>query len=519
MDMSGVIKKVLLIFPPVFNDYKKAQMNPVPPLGLAYIAAVLEREGFVAEILDCYIEGLENEVEHNEMWLRIGLEAAEVKARIESSNPDLIGICSNFTVQRENTHYVAQLAKEILPDVPIVVGGAHASVCSELILEDPNVDYTVLGEGELPIINLINHINNEESKDLSHIRAIGFRTEEGDISINTDLDLIDDVDSIPFPARHLLPMEKYRVPSAAHGERKTNRYAPIITSRGCPFKCTFCSASETFGKPNRRRSIENVILEMRMLKEEYQIEEIMFEDDNLVINPKHSIALFERMIEEKFDFIWDTPNGILVTAISDDLAKSMKDSGCFKINLSIESGDEYVLKYLIKKPLHLSKARETIEILNRQEIPWGANFVLGTPGETFEQMSNTFRFMREQKIFNPYISISTPYPGTPTLELCREKGYIEGPLDLDKLFITTGIIDTEDWKGEDMVKFVEWEKFKLSVVYRALDEPDFAMYIAKKVLGAPITSLNKIKSQLANHPIWPKISIKSSQKNGKAASH
>ncbi|MFA5276313.1 MAG: cobalamin-dependent protein, partial [Candidatus Omnitrophota bacterium] len=276
------IKKVLLFIPPADTFKDRIDINPVPPLGLGYLGAVLEDKGIAVKIVDCLIEGWDERVEISKNLLRIGLSFEAIENIIRSYGPDIVGVNNLFTKQRDNAHEIYKIAKSIDKDIITIAGGAHPTVMPELVLADPEVDYVVLGEGERTIIDLVNFIEGESG--ISALDGIGYR-EDGKIRILPKKKFIEDLDTLPLPARHLLSMEKYFGLKSSHGSRGRKKFSPVITSRGCPAGCTFCSASSVWGKRFRARSAESVIKELKILKAEYGIEEIMFEDDNLTLDP------------------------------------------------------------------------------------------------------------------------------------------------------------------------------------------------------------------------------------------
>lgn len=451
------IKKALLFIPPAFTFKDYLDINPLPPLGLGYLGAVLENRGIEVKIVDCLIEGWENRVEVEGDIIRIGLPFERIKEIIRNYQPDMVGVNSLFTTQRENAQNIYKLAKEVDKNIVTVAGGAHPTVMPELVLSDPDVDYIVIGEGEETIIDLVDCL--ERKKDISTLDGIGYK-EEGKVKIIPKTKFIEDLDKLPFPARHLLNMEKYFGLEASHGERRKSRFSPIVTSRGCPAGCTFCSAHRVWGKRFRPRSAENVIAEMKHIKEKYGIEEIMFEDDNTTLDVQRAEKLFDLMIKEKLNFIWDTPNGIAAWTLSERLLDKMKESGCYKINLALESGSQYVLNNIIKKPLNLEKVKPLAKYAQKIGLEVSIFLIMGLPGEKEEQMKESFKLAAEMGIWHPFVSVATPYPGSELYDTCLKKGYLNKNFSLDDLFIRSFSISTEDWDGSDLKRiFKEGRKF------------------------------------------------------------
>lgn len=445
--MNKKIKKVLLFIPPAFTFKDNMDVNPLPPLGLGYLGAVLENAGIEVKIVDCLLEGWHDRVDIEKNLIRVGLPFERIEEIIRSFGPDMVGVNNLFTRQRENAHQIYALAKKANSGIITVAGGAHPTVMPELVLDDKNVDYVVLGEGDKTIIDLVGVI--EGRKEISALDGIGYK-ENGQIKIIPKTKFIEDLDKLPFPARHLLNMEGYFGLKHSHGTRKKKRFSPIITSRGCPAKCTFCSAYRVWGRKFRQRSPENVIAEMKEIKAKYGIEEIMFEDDNTTLNVKRAERLFDLMIEERLNFVWDTPNGVAAFALNESLIDKIKKSGCYQLNLALESGNQQVLDNIIKKPLKLEKSKQLIQYARKIGLDVNIFLIIGMAGETKEQIWDSFRLAEELEIYSPFISIATPYPGSELYDICREEKYIPDDYSLDDLFIRSFSISTPDWTCEEL---------------------------------------------------------------------
>lgn len=487
--MTRKIKKVLLIQPPAYVLRDKSDMNPNVPLGLAYIAAVLEREGYEVRLLDAFIEGLSNEKEIDEERIVIGLSPKQIKEEINKFSPQIVGVSSLFTLQRKNAHSICHIAKEVDADIVTVMGGPHPTAEPTMVLQDDMVDFVVLGEGEESILYLLEHLQGKG--DVSKIDGLGFRSKNR-IAINEKCRFIEDLDSIPFPARHLLPMEKYFRSKMAHGVNRKSPYASILTSRGCPFRCTFCSTHKVWSRRYRTRSAENVLKEIRFLVDTYGIKELLFEDDNMSLDRERAFAIFDGMIKEKFELIWRTPNGVAVATLDEALLDKMKASGCYQLGLGVESGNRYVLDNIIKKPVNLERVTVLVKYAQKIGIEIILFLVVGMPGETLEQMRATFRFARSMGLYDTqHISIATPYPGSELYDICKNKGYLSKDFDFDRLSIQKSNIATEDWKGEDVIRLVKEERkknqlrciFKNPVLFLKAIFPEPLKGPIKKIIG------------------------------------
>lgn len=489
------IKKVLFFTPPAVTFKDNLDINPLPPLGLAYLGSVLERAGIETKIVDCLVEGWENRAELGGNIMRVGLGFDTIEKLIRDFSPDIVGVNNLFTRQRENAHKIYAMAKKVSKDIIVVAGGAHPTVLPENVLSDENVDYVVLGEGETTFPDLIGFI--EGRAGISSLDGVGLRA-GGVVKIIPKKRFISDLDAIPFPARHLLNMEKYFGLEASHGARKCRKFSPIITSRGCPVGCTFCSAHCVWGRPFRKRSPMNIIKEMEEMKDRYGIEELMFEDDNVTLDVKRAEEIFDLMIERKLGFKWDTPNGTSAFALSERLIDKMKEAGCYRLNIAVESGNKEVLKNIIKKPVDLDKVARLVQHAKKIGLETNIFLIIGLPGETLNQMWDSYKFAKRLGLYNPFVSVATPYPGSELYEQCIEKGYIEERSVLDKLYITSFSISTEDWSGDDVRKTFRAGYDYLRAQYYRSHPLSFLSIGIKKLFTNPKEFLERVKSLLRN---------------------
>lgn len=470
MNYNINIDKILLIAPPAFTFRNFRDINPLPPMGLGYLASVVENMGIEVKILDCLIRGWENEENINDTMVRVGLSYADIENYIREFNPDLIGINCQFSKQYKIYHEMFSLIKRVKPNCITVAGGPHVSVCPDEVLKDSCCDFIIIGEGEESFKDLIIALN--ESDNFNSIDGIGWKSKEK-VNINEKKRWINDIDSIPFPAYHLMDLHLYFGLTSSHGLRHKKHFSPIMTSRGCPAKCTFCSAHKVWGRKYRMRSVENVIEEMRILKEKFGIEELMFEDDNVTANAKRAKQLFSSMIEEKFNFVWDTPNGVGVWSLTEELIDIMKESGCIRLNFPVESGSQRVLTEIIKKPLNLNKVKRLIQHCRRIGLDYGMFLVIGLPGETIDDIWSSIRFAAECGCYNPHISVATPYPGTKLFDLCTDQELFSREFRLDDLFVKSFLIKTTDWNENDLRKI--FIKSKLYLLMQEIIHNPFSL--------------------------------------------
>ncbi|MBF0194378.1 MAG: radical SAM protein [Magnetococcales bacterium] len=491
-----MIQKILLLFPPAYSFKLARDINPLPPMGLGYLASNAKKHGFDVSIFDSLLEGWNNEEEtEKDNVVKIGSSDAEIAAVIREYKPDLIGVSCQFSRQYKIYPQIFALIKSIGQNIITLAGGAHVTVLPQDMLEDPNCDYIMQGEAEESFVAFLHALNN--STPLAEVDGLGWVDSDGKYNINQKNHWITDLDSLPFPDYDAMGLRRYFGLESSHGMRHEAEYTPVITSRGCPARCTFCSANKVWGWKYRARSIENVIVELRMLKDKYGIKEIMFEDDNVTANRKFAAGLFSRMIEEKFDFIWDTPNGVGIWTINEEVIDLMKASGCIKLNFPIESGDQRVLNDVIQKPLDLDHVARLISHCKKIDLDYGVFLVVGMPGETIKDIWTSFKYCASVGCYNPLVSIATPYPGTKLFDECIEKGYFSREFALDDLFTSSFMLKTPHWDEKSLRRTMLYGKIYLtlapllkkpwqvfSLIGRLLTRSKFIFSYVKKTIGS-----------------------------------
>jgi len=453
--------KILLILPPETHLITEAPIVQ-PPLGLLYLASVLQKEGHYVEILDCIVENWRTIVRRKK-FVHIGIDWKEIERRVRASNPDMVGISCLFTCQLDNALTIAKIVKETI-NVPVVMGGSHPSALPKETLQNKNVDYVIIGEGENSFAQLI------KGEPVSLIDGIGYRVRE-EIRVNPKRRYIENLDELPFPARHLVPMKEYFRANMTHASYSKRQPATsIITSRGCPKKCVFCSIHTIWGYEWRARSPKNVVDEIETLIQNYGMQEIHFEDDNLTLNGTRMKEICLEILKRKIDISWTTPNGVAIETLTPELLALMKKSGCYALSLGIESGNEYILNSVMKKGLKLETVERVIKWAKEAEIETYGFFVLGVPTETRETIEDTIRFAKKLDLDLASFFVATPYPGTDLYEVCREKGYLKWNGNPVTLTPTQPVIETEMLEQKDLANlqkkaYIEFE------VHRLLNHP------------------------------------------------
>lgn len=432
--------KVLLIYPPV-TIYGPGKVNAHAPLGLAYLAAYLEKAGHTVKILDCLAEGI-SQVKIRGKYTRTGLPEEEIKEKIKAFNPQVVGVSVMFTAFASDGLRIAKLVKGINPKIVTVFGGSHVSIDPRAILKDKNVDVAVKGEGEIAFIELIRTI--KAGKRLSGVRGITYRTGRKIVQ-SLPGKFIENLDTLPFPARHLLSMELYINSDNPFAMRRPS--TSLVTSRGCPGHCVYCSIHSVWGHTWRARSAKNVVNEIQQLVKDYGIREVSFQDDSMSVDKKRMNEICDEIIKRKIDVKWTTPNGIAHWMLDKELLKKMKEAGCYRITFGIESGNPEMRRW-VGKPFSLDQAKELTQYANRIGLWTLATNIIGFPYERKEQINDTINFAINSDVDFALFFRLGPRPGTPVYEIFKKEGWL--PKNERELYSESVACETKYIKGKQL---------------------------------------------------------------------
>jgi len=304
----------------------------------------------------------------------------------------------------------------------------------------------VRGEGEIVFSNIAKNFKNK--KKIKSISGTIIRKSNGEIKINKPAEYIKNLDEIPFPARHLLPMEKYLKQPLNFIANMRKPTTEIITSRGCPFNCIFCSIHTVWGRKWRARSAKNVVDELENLKKKYGIKEFRFFDDNMTWDKKRIIEICDEIIKRKLNIKWDTPNGIAIATLNEEVLKKMKQAGYYKIIMGIESGSKKTLSF-IRKPVSLKHAKKIINLCNKIGIWTWSTFVIGFPDETREDIEKTIDFAKKSGLNFVTFYVAQPYPGTEMYDIYEKKGLLKGGVKSNSN-VTNTQYDTNQFSAKEL---------------------------------------------------------------------
>lgn len=388
---------VLFINPPWHKESGNIWKNIsscMPPFGLALLASLARENNYSVSVLDCNA-------------LQLGLD--NVEENLPELPPRFVGLTATTRLS-ENALFLAKIIKRKYPNTKVIMGGVHATLLPKEVLQNPAVDYVVTGEGEYSFLDLISGLHPR------NIKGIGFK-ENGQIILNPPREIIPDINSFPMLAYDLLPMDRYY---AASGSYKRKPSFGIITSRGCPGRCTFCKGN-ILGKMIRFRTAEKIIQEIMYLQKNYGIRDITFYDDTFTTNKKNVGDFCDLILKNKIDLTWCCFSR--VDTVNYELLAKMKKAGCYQVMYGIESADPEIIKN-INKGITFEKAEETVAATKKAGLELRLAFMLGNPGETEETIKKTIKYAIYLDPDLVSFNITTPYPGTEMYKWAEQNNYL-----------------------------------------------------------------------------------------------
>ncbi len=429
--------RVLLVRPPVYR-HVTAQVRSYAPVGLATVAAGLRAAGHEVALLDAELG--EHEEKLGRGVLRRGTSDDEIRARVVELAPDAVGLSCMFAVSMPAIVDLAKLVRPLF-DGPLVAGGYAATSDPEYLLERTPIDAVILGEGELAFPRFLKEWPDAERIVPQHWEP--------------------DLESYPRPAYDLIDFDAYRkfetVFVGLPQEDVNVRSVGVQSSRGCPVGCNFCSVQLISGTPLRRRDPKSFVDELVRLRDDFGVRKVHFFDDNLTLNRDHALAVFREMAE-RCPMTWVATQGTGAWNWDDELLDAAKASGMLYLSLPIESGSEYVLhKIMHKRPLKLRQVKDVVRMCREKSIPVFAWVIIGSPGETKEDMEKGLYLLNQLDVDYRIASVVTPYPGSELFDECREKGYVDLPLEFERLRMAQGMITTPEFSaGYTTARVAAW---------------------------------------------------------------
>jgi magnesium-protoporphyrin IX monomethyl ester (oxidative) cyclase len=445
--------RICLINPPRIQPKLWGNLGILQPLDIAYVAALLEKQHEV-RIIDAANEGWKNFEHIDETRCRQGLKNKEIEDRIKKWLPDVVGITISFSGWWKTAYEVASIVKNVDNDITTVLNGLHPSAKPVECLKQPNTDFVVIGESEYTTLELVEALEHGTASDLKKVKGIGY-IKDGEPVVTPPRPPIQDLDGLPFPARHLLPMETYfaAVKEIPPRGEINKRWTTMLTSRGCPYNCIFCSIHTVMGKQWRARSPENVVEEIEQVVRDYRIKQLDFVDENMTLDKKRMETICDLIIEKKLNIEWFTPNGVRADTLDEHLLKKMKASGCKKIRVAPESGVQRVVDQIIKKNLDLREVEKAVALSKKVGIKVGCFFVIGLIGETKKDIEESINFAQKLRRLGAdgfYFSYATPVYGTELYEQAKRGGYIRDCFSDDALAEAQPLIETPEFTADEL---------------------------------------------------------------------
>ncbi len=482
--------RVLLIRPYFEMLRHELVFLPFESLGLQYLKSALLNSGHEVELYDCLAEHPSSIRYIKEKNLfHCGAEDSDIKNEIRKFKPDVVGISGMFYSQSNSFYRVADLTKSVSKDIIIIGGGAFPSSYKENILkENKNIDFIVIGEGEETAPELLNNLDNPE-----RVKGICFRKNvSGEIVFTEPRPINMNLDKILFPSRDFSKIYNYSKPVGYNYSERFNLFrflksfilyyglstpgirlflakifnfghrkkvksflipsASIITSRGCPNRCGFCAIRYSMGEPYRMRSAENVLEEIDFLAEN-GIKSIFIADDNFAVSKERIMKICKGIIDKKYNIRISAP-GVFIQTVDREVLEHLYKAGFRELQFGIENGDQEFLNKVIRKNLNLEQAKKIIKEAKEVGFYTRGSLIFGYPTETKETMLKTLRYAFESGVNAARFFIFQPFPGTEAFEMAKSMGAIKGDLDLSRLKVMTDTlqIETKDFTKEDVRK-------------------------------------------------------------------
>jgi anaerobic magnesium-protoporphyrin IX monomethyl ester cyclase len=432
----------ILLFNQYFTTNKDAPeyvLTPLP-LNLLYVSSYIRSRGLDCKICELGVFKYSDIIVEESGKLRCGISDDEIVKIIKAENPKIIGVGCVYTQHFWDIPPIAKLIKKVNPEIKVVLGGNHATAFAKDVLKEPAFDYIVRGEGEITFYELCSHILSGK-QDVSSIGGISYRGADGEIKSNPDRPLIKNLDELPIPDYSLVEVGKYASP-VHNRSAYVMRYplVGIMTSRGCPGRCVFCTVKAVWGRTWRSRSAKNTVDEIELLVKKYGVREISFLDDSVSVNRQRWVDICNEIVKRKINIKWTTPNGIAYWTLDNEILKLMKKAGCYRITFGIESGNEEIKKF-IGKLYPLSIAKDLLTYANKIGLWTICTYVLGFPYDTKATIEDSISFAKISGTDFANFYLLAPHLTSDVYKYFK----LEGLLNFDTVF-------TDNWMDDDKYK-------------------------------------------------------------------
>ncbi|NOQ22660.1 MAG: radical SAM protein [Candidatus Aegiribacteria sp.] len=414
---------VLFIQPPIPSPsrlYAKDHVMTAPPIALGYLASSIIRRGYDADIIDLEVQDM---------------NVQELREVVIACDPGLLGL-STTTLTYKNALRLASMLREAVPDAKIVLGGSHVTFHDREALENEQVDYVLRGEAEGSIASLADYVLQSHGS-LRDIQGLCFRKADGSVQRNPRSNLLDQLDSLPYPARHLLPLHMYSAPGL------------IITGRGCQGRCIFCAAKGIAGSRYRLRSPSDVVEEVESMRSAFGLNYFYFGDDTFTAVPARTREICSELIRRDLNIHWMCETR--VDTVDKETLQAMRDAGCKIVQFGAESGSQKILDS-IRKGIKLDNLRRMLDAALEIGLLPTCSFMLPHPRDTWETLEETKDFVSELhgKGVRTAVSVTTPFPGTYLSRHLNSLGLRLINEDTDQYDFSTPVIETTNFDQWDI---------------------------------------------------------------------
>lgn len=451
--------KIALIEPPIVRASDETEgIECEVPLALTTLAATLIEKGHEVIIIDAFGDGYYQRETRGADSVYVGMKFEEILKHVKAFEAEAVGISSLFFFNIPVVVELAKFLKNNYPEAHVILGGTAPTMLHEKLMREKEIDFIMLREADYSLPALLDNINDPAS-----VPGVVWRDGSG-VRVNGYAPLPADLDTLPFPARSLVSLDTYVKIGRPFGyvkERK--RFTTILTSRGCPFSCSFCSAVMTHGRGFRCRSPESVLSEIDELVNKYGITELHIVDENFTLNRKRAMKIMDGLIERGYNkfLSWTCPNGLFIKSLDEEMIDKMQESNCHSVALAVESGDPEVSRNLVKKRVdHAHVERMVKHFKVHTDILLCGYFIIGFPGETKEQICKTLRFANKLRLDNVTVSMLMPYPFTEVYEKAKREGWLVSNGDgYDGLLPKHGVIKTREFDPSWLRGIQETDRF------------------------------------------------------------
>jgi|APSaa5957512535_1039671.scaffolds.fasta_scaffold04253_4 anaerobic magnesium-protoporphyrin IX monomethyl ester cyclase len=469
---------ITLINPPQFFTKAHVAAGIVPPLGVMYIGAACRQKGYSVQLIDAVVEAPEKVTKLGEDIFCRGMTFEQISDAIDI-NTKIVGISNLFSFAFPIVLGLARKIKKDHPDIKIAVGGAHPSATPIQTMENREFDFVVISEGENSFVELCKSI--EDGNDFRHnsIDGLAYR-ENGATKINPKMNFIEELDTIPFPARDMLPHDKYSSLHEGHGPIQ-EKCTTILSSRGCPFKCAFCTP-KLWQFRYRTRSAKNVVDEIEHCVNEYNVTEFHFEDENLTVNKQRALDICSEIKRRNLKIKWQTPNGIRASVTDVEILSAMKEAGCYHITVAPESGSKRVLEHIYHKKQDLKQIAEIVSAASNLGLKTAAYFIIGAPGERAGDVESTIRYAKHlarKGLDEVAFALFVPLPGSELYDVLKKQGKLP---DTWVALATTS----------DMAKTCSWSEYINDKQLRTFRIRAYLAFHMTKLCFHPLKAMNMI---------------------------